>query len=279
MAAKPGQSSFRRTLLSRILLLSIPVLLTGEYVMYKRSRDMLLDTARTNLKQSAIRKGENIRDGIDALKSNLITASEAFSTQLDQPQGPQELTSRMVRWMPKGVECIQLTNLQTGQIESSSCGNQPISQVSSKLWPTQSQVLLDPRSSIRISSVPPTLISRSANPLRQLSLVFNAPIYDSFGQIRYALSIQAALLRQDTGTTDTIVIDQNGTVLADYESDRIGINIKQEPSEEGLRKVFDKAITGDSDNDKDDKDLFLWDKIKDNTIQRCPRLCIGSNFD
>ncbi|MGA7934425.1 MAG: histidine kinase dimerization/phospho-acceptor domain-containing protein, partial [Kovacikia sp.] len=251
--AKPGQSSFRRILLSRILLLSIPVLLTGEYVAYRKTRSILLETAHVNLIQSAIRKGESIRDIIEALRSNTITASEAFSTQIDQPQGPQEFTSRMNRWMPSGVECIQLTNLQTGQIEASTCGNRPISQVSNKLWPAQSQVLLDPRSSIRISPIRPADSSKLANPLRQLELVFNAPVYDSFGQMRYALSVQAALLRQETSPSgslwgNTIVIDQNGTILAHPQNERVGQNVKQETSGQQLKDVFTKAFTSGKPN-------------------------------
>ena len=64
--AKLGQSSFRRILLSRILLLSIPVLLIGEAVTYKKARSSLLETARWNLTESAVKKGENINNAIAA---------------------------------------------------------------------------------------------------------------------------------------------------------------------------------------------------------------------
>jgi signal transduction histidine kinase len=266
--AKPGQSSFRRILLSRILLLSVPVLLTGEYVAYRKARSILLETAHVNLIQSAIRKGESIRDVIEALRSNLVTASEAFATQIDQPQGPQEFTSRMARWMPQGVECIQLTNLQNSQIESSTCGNQPISQVSKNLWPAQSQVLLDPRSSIRVSPIRPATSSKSGSPLRQLEMVFSAPVYDSFGQMRYALSVQVALLRQESSPSgslwgNTIVIDQNGTILAHPQTDRVGQNIKQEAYGQQLQEVFTRAIASRQGN----VHLFNFEKNADNIAE------------
>ena len=56
----PGQSSFRRILLSRILLVSVPVLLVGVYVTYRKARSAFLETARQNLTESAIRKGESL---------------------------------------------------------------------------------------------------------------------------------------------------------------------------------------------------------------------------
>ena len=56
-----GQSSFRRILLSRLLLLSVPVLLTGVYVTYRKARSAFLETARKNLTESAILKGESIK--------------------------------------------------------------------------------------------------------------------------------------------------------------------------------------------------------------------------
>ncbi len=68
--AKPGQSSFRRILLSRLLLLSVPVLLAGVYVTYKKARSTFLETTRQNLTESAVRKGETIQQAIVSLQAN-----------------------------------------------------------------------------------------------------------------------------------------------------------------------------------------------------------------
>jgi hypothetical protein len=217
--AKPGQSSFRRLLLSRVLLLSIPVLLTGELVTYNKVRSGLLATARQNLTESAVRKGENIRDLVEVMRSNLVTASEAFSTQIDRPQEAQEFVARMSRWLPKGVQCVQLINVQTGQIDGSTCGNRAISQVLDNRWSTQSQVLRAPLSSVRIASVSQTKVVKQSTPLRQLDLVFSSPVYDSLGRLRYALSVQWAVHRQETSLPGslsgyTVVIDEDGTILA-----------------------------------------------------------------
>lgn len=250
--AKPRQSSFRRILFSRILLLSIPVLLAGEYVAYRKARSGLLDTARHNLTSSAVRKGETILDLTEALRSNLVSASDAFSTQVDQPQQAQDFITRMARSLPRGVQCVQLTNMQTGQLEASTCGKQPISQGLDNLWSNQSQTILDPRSSIRISQVSSGTSSKQATPLRQLDLVFQAPVYDSFGQLRYAVSVQTALHRQETSQPGslagyTVVIDQDGTILAHPRKEQIGKNIRDEASGGVLQEVLTKSIAGSQD--------------------------------
>ena len=250
--AKPGQSSFRRILLSRILLLSIPVLLTGELVAYKKVRSSMLATARQNLTESAVRKGENIRDLIEVMRSNLVAASEDFSTRLDQSQDTQEFVTRMSRWLPKGVQCVQLINVQTGQIDGSTCGNRSISQVLDKLWAAQSQVMRAPLSSVRIAPVSQARAAKQSTPLRQLDLVFSAPVYDSFGRLRYALSVQWAVYRQETSQPGslsgyTVVIDEDGTILAHPKADRIGRNIQQEADSDRLQAIVNSAIAGKED--------------------------------
>ena len=74
--AKSRQSSFRQILVTRILLVFVPVLLVGEMVALNKARSSLLNTARQNLTESAVNKGEKISDDIAALRSNLITASQ-----------------------------------------------------------------------------------------------------------------------------------------------------------------------------------------------------------
>ena len=74
--AKSSQSSFRRILVTRILLVFVPVLLLGEMVALNKARSSLLNTAQQNLTESAVNKGEKIIDDIAGLRYNLITASQ-----------------------------------------------------------------------------------------------------------------------------------------------------------------------------------------------------------
>ena len=249
--AKPGQSSFRRMLLSRILLLSIPVLLTGEYVAFRKARSGLLQTARQNLTESAVRKGENIRDLVEATRAHLLTASAAFAIQINDPDQAQEFVNRMNRWLPKGVKCVQLVNTQTGQIDASTCGKQRLAPNQRFSWPNQTQALIDPLTSVRITPVKPGKFSQEDG-LRQLELVFSAPIYDRLGQVHYALNTQVAVLRQETSQPGslsgyTVVIDQDETILAHPLSDKIGRHVKEEPNAPNLQEIVRSAIAGKQD--------------------------------
>lgn len=227
---KLGQYSFRRILLSKILLLSIPVLLLGEYVTYRKAREGFLQTAQQNLTESAERKGENIRDRIEDLRSTVTTASAAFSVQLAQPQVAASLVQQMQSWLGQDVQCIQLLDLQTQRLVGSTCGNQPIhpnwQDRSFSPAPTgqdlRSQVQLTPTNSARLATQTPRQ--------RQLNLVFSAPVGNN--QARYLLSVQASLHRQSSSqpgsfTGYTIVADQTGRILAHPNAALIGQNIRQ----------------------------------------------------
>ena len=268
---KLGQSSFRRILLSRILLLSVPVLLVGEYVTYRKARSMLLETARQNLKESAVRKAETIEQWAKSLKSNLIGASENSILQSVEPKDYQKFISQLGQRLPTQVDCLQLTNLQTNQVIASTCGQQPIHSLPANFWPKQQQqqLLLDDKSVYISLSWPQQQqgklkgkgvflgASEFPDPSKdsqnsQVSLVLSAPVYIRRGngrQLTYALSLQSALPVQTSAPKGslagyTVAIDQNGTILAHPNIDRVGRNIDQEADAARLKSILRRAISG-----------------------------------
>lgn len=275
--AKPGQSSFRRILLSRLLLLSIPVLLTGEFVAYRKARSGLLETARNNLTESAIRKSDGIEQGIEALRATLITATETATFQVQSPNRAQKFLDQLSQLLPNRPQCIQLTNVATGKVEASTCGPVAIASLPIGMWPRQRSQWMSGRSDVRIVPAPPLAGSRSLSPEEQLSVVLHAPVYvpeSSLGrrsassnpaaaptadseptianpaQLRYVLSVQSALYRQEVRgrpialSGHTVVIDQDGTILAHPLSDRVGRNIQQEADAARLQSIVRNAIAG-----------------------------------
>ena len=124
--AKPGQSSFRRVLLSKILVLSVPVLLIGETVTFMKARSSLLETARWNLTESAVKKGENINNEIAALKTNLLMASQTSVLQKSSAGEAQKFLDGLAPQLPPQTQCLQLTNIQTSKLIASTCGDQKI---------------------------------------------------------------------------------------------------------------------------------------------------------
>ncbi len=251
--AKPGQSSFRRILLSRLLLLSVPVLLAGVYVTYRKARTTLLDTARQNLTESAVRKGENIQQSIDALKASLVSASQNVVLQSQSKNAYQRFIDQLTQELPTQIQCVQLSNLKTKELVASTCGNQAIAPQKATLWPSQKNQLLSTRSEVYVttllpqqSQTPVTANTNRANSTSQLNLVLSAPVYNTAGQLQYALSIQSALLKQYRTKPRSlsgypVVINQKGTILAHIDPERVGRNIDREGDVGPLREIVSKA--------------------------------------
>lgn len=271
--AKLGQSSFRRVLLSCILLLSVPVLLLGEVVTYRKARSSLLETARRNLTESAIRKGNDIQDAIKAAQANLVTASETSVLQSGSASNAQQFLSQLQQRMATPTQCMQLTDAQTRQIVASTCGTQVrlLANTALEVQPTttpskQNQSLLDqwsaqPRQNISQPLVHITSAAEvdSLNPSDgQLKLILSVPVYRNNGQLRYALSSQIALHQREgdrPGSLSgyTVVIDENGTILAHPSGNRIGRNIRQEADADRLEDILKNAIVS---RDADVRHLF-----------------------
>lgn len=270
--AKPGQSSFRRILLSRLLLLSVPVLLAGVYVTYRKARSTLLETARQNLTESAVRKGESIQQLIDALKANLVTASQTVVLQSQSKDGYQPFIDQLTQDLPTQIQCVQLSDLKTKALVASTCGNQAIAPQKPNLWPQQKNQLLSTRSEVYITTLLPqqsptaaTAKANQSNSTSQLNLVLSAPVYNSLGQLRYALSIQSVLLQQRRTKPKSlsgypVVINQKGVILAHIDPDRVGRNIAQEGEDAGaLQDIVLKVIAGGSGG-QGSRHLFSFEK-------------------
>ena len=254
--AKPGQYSFRRILLSRLLLLSVPVLLLGVYVTYRKARSTLLGTARQNLIESAARKGEDIQKSVDALKANLEAASESAELQSQSPSDYQGVIDKLAQRLPTLIECVQLSDIQTRKLVASSCGNRAIAQKEATLWPWQRALLPRNRSPVYVTMELPQKdpTTASANSQRtdstnQLTLVFSAPVYNATGQLRYALSIESALLHPHPSKPRSlsgypVVINHKGIILAHIDPRRIGRQIYYEQDGGALKEVVANASAG-----------------------------------
>jgi len=247
----PGQSSFRRILLSRILLVSVPVLLVGVYVTYQKARSAFLETARQNLTESAVRKGEIVRQSIDALQNNLASASDAAIGRSNILDG-ELLILQLKDVLPTDILCAQITDLETSSLVVSTCKESV--DLESSTWKKKKQRILTTSSQVDVKLLLPTASlvrdseEASENPLgRQLKLLLTAPIYDSEGDLRYALSVKSAILTQEIiepGSLEgyPVVIDQDGTILAHPFVQRVGRNIKQMPDSQRLTALMDNAI-------------------------------------
>ena len=258
----PGQSSFRRILLSRLLLVSVPILLMGVYVTYRKARSAFLESARQNLTESAVRKGESIQQSIEALRTNLASASDASVLKVDAANH-QPFVSQLTEILPTNILCAQLVDLQTNRATANTCGDKI--HLANTSWSRKQAQILTTAEQIHVQLLlPSTSIVRDVqditeNPFHsQLKLWLTAPVYDRQGQLRYALSVKSALLNQERvepGSLDgyPVVINQDGIILAHPLVQRVGRNIKQMADAQRLGSLLEKAIA----NKPESKPNFL----------------------
>ena len=252
----PGQSSFRRILLSRLLLVSVPVLLMGVYVTYRKARSAFLETARQNLTESAVRKGESIRLSIESLRTNLASASDAAILKSDLSNHETFIT-QLTEILPTNILCAQITDLETDKITATSCGEDI--EFNNTSWrKKQNQILttseqIDVKLLLPSASIIRDVRDVNENPFHnQLKLWLTAPVYDRQGNLRYALSVKSALLNQEKvepGSLDgyPVVINQDGIILAHPFVQRVGRNINQMPDAERLNSLLKNAIANKPD--------------------------------
>jgi two-component system, NarL family, sensor histidine kinase BarA len=249
-----GQSSFRRILLSRLLLLSVPVLLVGVYFTYRKARSAFVETARQNLTESAVRKGEAIEESIKAIEANLLTASNNLVFKSDSPQQHQVFIQRLEQLLPTKINCIQVISLQTKKIDASTCDNTIPPELDLQQWSGTIDVK---DSSLRDGDVKIFLPQDASTPETrpknyQLELLFAAPIYDRQGKARYLLYIRSALLQQkkiESGllTGYPVVISQQGSILAHPVDKYISQNIQAMPDANRLSSLLRSVIAGEED--------------------------------
>lgn len=242
----PGKYSFRTILLSRLLLISVPVLLVGVYITYSKARSAFLKTANQNLTESAIEKAETIEGAIDGLKINLITASDTFIIKADSKQDQQKFLERLAKKLPTQIECLQLIDLDKGQIRSSTCKKVDLGEIDRSIWlPQQEEDLLMDREKIYTKLLP----SSNGEQNSQLDLLVAIPVYDFENQLRYAIEAKVSVLQKEKLEADSLegysaIINEAGIILTHPSSELVGKNIQEMPGAEKLDLLFANAIAG-----------------------------------
>jgi signal transduction histidine kinase len=238
-----GQSSFRRILLLRILLLSIPILFLGMAVTFRKARTSLLRTAHANLEQSAVRRAEAIKDSIEALQTSLAITSETAPLQFGSPVSSRVLLTQLQPELPTDVQCLQLRDLQDNRLITSTCGNRVLDPVSADTWNPRREPGAADRLQLSTLSVNRINPPEQTNMISQLNLVVSSPVYDPSGNLRYSLTAQAVIRQTETVEPwilqgYTVIMDENGMFLAHPLSNRVRHNIAQQPGEDRFQEIL-----------------------------------------
>ena len=243
--AKPRQSSFRRILVTRILLLFVPALLLGGIVALNKARSSLLKTASQNLTESAIFKGEKIAYEIATLKAHLLTLSQTNIIQSGQPEQVKKYFTQLAQELPNHIECLQLTHITTRRIITTTCAKEQI--------PARNFSFAESREKIIVEKILPPKPGTTGpkNPRNQLPLIVSTPVYSRTGKMQYILSIQSALYQQTTHQPGsligaTLVLSETGMILAHPSPELVNRNIQQDPHASELKNIVQNAIAGKS---------------------------------
>ncbi|MDB9428824.1 sensor histidine kinase [Microcystis aeruginosa CS-555/01A07] len=245
-----GQSSFRRILLSRLLLISVPVLLMGVYVTYRKARSAFLETARQNLTESAIRKADNIEQSIQFLRANLITAGESLVLKQGTLTEKEAFLQQFTAQLPNHINCVELIDIKTKTpLLNRACQSKVIKVLPLERWTKKRASFVGNMENILVKSLPRKFLIKSPDNNRQLELVFAVPIYDNQGQLQSGLILQTSLLYGEKVLRGSlsgypVVISENGIILAHPYFHRIGSHISQEADAERLNLIIDNAVRG-----------------------------------
>jgi signal transduction histidine kinase len=256
-----GQSSFRRILLLRILLLSIPILFLGMAVTFRKARSSLLNTARQNLEQSATQKADMIQTAIQDLQTSLTLASENNGLQYGSPvsakifldQLQPQLSSNALKTddiLTMDIECLQLRNLQANRLISTTCGNRVLDPVVTNTWSKQRN-LTDPdrfkAHALTINRLNPPAQTPYQS---QLSLLISIPVYNTTGQLMYSLTAQTVL--KLPGNTNpwllqgyTVIVAADGTFLAHPLANRVGLNTTRGIDQDRFQDILANVQRGE----------------------------------
>lgn len=254
---KPLSLSFRRLLFSRILLLSVPVLLTGEFVVFRKARSTQIETAQQNLSENAALMGDNISNTVANLKShfNLLAMTFPSFVRSDDNVAVQQFINKLEKDLPL-VECIQFSDLENNKVIASTCGDELLDDIQ----------LAQASNSVRANIViPPKVyiksIKHSARGTQnKLQLLLSAPIEDNTGTIKYTLTVQSELqqkVRKKPGllTGSTVVISDDGKILSHPIEERVGTKIAQHPDAQRIKQIVQNAILG-----KKHSESFFFEK-------------------
>jgi len=251
----PHQPSFRRLLLTRLLLFSIPILLVGMGMTYRTMRATLLEAASKRLSERADDKAQEIQSSLRALESQLAIASQTEELRSTISPVTEPYLRRLAQQIPT-VRCLQIINIASGDVEVDTCGldvrktietpeaieNAAIATPPEDVWSQREPNReLAPRS-VAVISKPDPKLTPNRDEQTNLELVVSLPIYNTRGRVRSMLSAQTVLPleQQASPPSFTVVIDQDSTFRAHPFPARVGDAVPDDP----YRGLFRSAFSG-----------------------------------
>ncbi|MGB3493744.1 MAG: histidine kinase dimerization/phospho-acceptor domain-containing protein, partial [Elainellaceae cyanobacterium] len=252
------QPSFRRIMLLRILLVSIPILLIGIAVAFRKAKGSLLDTAQQNLAESAIRKAATIESSVQTLQAGLVAASETLTLRVGSSTEIQdylqELSSQaLVTTDQSQLYCLELLDWASGEPQISTCDPGIVTDLESdQIWPRTRSVLTGDRFQVKRLLIDLQSMAQEPEPGGELNVVVETPVYDDVDNLRYVLRAHAQLAQIESVDLKsllgyTLIVREDGTVLAHPNPAKVGTNIRDGEGGDRFEGAVDSALRGEKD--------------------------------
>ncbi|NJN04529.1 MAG: two-component sensor histidine kinase [Leptolyngbyaceae cyanobacterium RM1_1_2] len=257
-------ASFRRILLFQILLLSVPILLIGQYTTLRKARTSLLETARQNLISSAMRKSDSLTLGLESLQSSILVLTQTTALQTGTVAEASSTLTSLSRSLPFQLDCVQLLAVETNTAIINTC-NQPQLLKTAPDWPQSAAA--NPATDFHLTAVPTANLGKASDHEAHLTMAIAAPVYTPAGRLRYTLSLQAQLTQVQNAAPRslvgyTVVIDDAGQILVHPDSSQQGKNIRQLQDANRLNSIVSNVRAGNSEA----LHLFNFDTSSDEWI-------------
>ncbi|MBE9103191.1 sensor histidine kinase [Vacuolonema iberomarrocanum] len=252
----PHQPSFRRLLLTRLLVFSIPILLVGMGMTYRTMRATLIEAASRRLSEQADDKAQEIQSSLRALESQLAIASQTDELRSSFSPSTETYLRRLAQQIPT-VRCLQIINISSGEIELDTCDLDSrrvpeeadtvedgiIALPPENTWTEQEPNRELPPRSIAVISKPNPRLTPNRDEQTNLELVVSLPIYNNRGRLRSMLSAQTVLPleQQASPPSFTVVIDQESIFRAHPFPDRVGERTPNDPYRSLFRSAFSEG--------------------------------------
>ncbi|NEO84912.1 MAG: two-component sensor histidine kinase [Spirulina sp. SIO3F2] len=261
MTTVPSPStSFRRFLLSRLLWLIVPILLLGVgttyTVTYRKARSALLETARQNLTESAIRYGSQVERTITSATSTVATTAQILSTSTDMQATLTQLSQQQLPYM---VHCLQTYSVQSQELVASTCGSRLLQRFPVEPWPSRQpsnsaaelapviEVLLAPATQ---DWPTPKQKVGGLQTVSTLNLRLASPIYQDGGltQVLIAEVGLSELTSQRPSSLAGVpmIIDADQRILSHPVSERVGRYVQEQRHPKPLETLVKKAVQGEN---------------------------------
>ena len=257
MAKRP--LSFRRLLILRILLLSTPVLLIGQAITLRKARSSLLETARQNLTSSAINKATGLEDSVRAVESELMLLAGSQAVRSGESAEVSKALRRYTEIASHTVGCIEMTDIATGDVVSSTCEASLLPTPLQLPWqqdPTGESdfylVDLDSSNHTATTALPDEDTEGPGMHPSLLDLIVATPVYSSEGQLRYTLSAQLGFTQlEDTNPRSlvgkTVIIDPNGIVVTHPNPKLVGLSVDDLHGADRFVSIINSIRVGNAD--------------------------------